>query len=225
MIEVSTGEPSHAVRKPRHISSSDPELFKIDVQVRGRGVIRQGEREAEYRPRDFTLIDLARPSLWAFQPASRVVAVTFPRSLLPLGRADLDRLTGERLTGDSGLGALVSSFTRRFPGRLDDLTVAEHLADPALSPRSIAAAHFVSVRLLHRLFESEQSTVADLIRRRRLERCHQDLLDPSQLEVPVAALGARWGFTSAAHFGRLFQTAYGVPPATFRRACAPGQAG
>ena len=270
VIEVSTGEPSHAVRKPRHISSSDPELFKIDVQVRGRGVIRQGEREAKYRPRDFTLIDLARPSLWAFQPASRVVAVTFPRSLLPLGRADLDRLTGERLTGDSGLGALVSSLTRQLPGRLDDLTVAEgtrlgstvldllattlltrldrgrevppdsrrrallhsvhayvdeHLADPALSPRSIAAAHFVSVRLLHRLFESEQSTVADLIRRRRLERCHQDLLDPSQLEVPVAAIGARWGFTSAAHFGRLFQAAYGVPPATFRRACAPGQAG
>ena len=249
--------PATPYDEQRHISSTDPELYKIDVQVKGRGVIRQGDREAGYRPGDFTLIDLARPSAWAFQPSAEVVAVTFPGSLLPVGRADLARLTGERLPGDSGLCALVSSFARQLPDRLDDLSLAEgtrlastvldllgttlltrldrgrevppdsrrrallhsvhayveeHLGDPELSPRTIAAAHFVSVRYLHRLFEAEQTTVADRIRRRRLERCRRDLLDPTLRDVPAGAIGARWGFTSAAHFGRLFRAAYRRAP-------------
>jgi AraC-like DNA-binding protein len=269
VIEVSTGEPSHAVRRQRHIST-DPELYKIDVQVKGRGVIRQGDREAGYRPGDFTLIDLARPSAWAFQPSAEVVAVTFPGSLLPVGRADLARLTGERLPGDSGLCALVSSFARQLPDRLDDLNLAEgtrlastvldllgttlltrldrgrevppdsrrrallhsvhayveeHLGDPKLSPSTIAAAHFVSIRYLHRLFEAEQTTVAEWIRRRRLERCRRDLPDPTLRDVPAGAIGARWGFTSAAHFGRLFRAAYGAPPAAYRRVGSNRQAG
>lgn len=38
--------------------------------------------------------------------------------------------------------------------------VEEHLADPSLDPQAIAAAHFISVRQLHRLFAGEQETVA-----------------------------------------------------------------
>jgi AraC-like DNA-binding protein len=94
--------------------------------------------------------------------------------------------------------------------------VEARLGDPDLSPGSIAAAHYISVRYLHKLFESEETTVAEWIRRRRLDRARRDLLDPARRHEPVGAIGARWGLTDAAQFSRLFRAAYGVPPARYR---------
>jgi AraC-like DNA-binding protein len=90
------------------------------------------------------------------------------------------------------------------------------LGDPQLSPATIAAAHFISLRQLHKLFEAEQTTVADSIRRRRLERCAADLLDPALATEPVGAIGARWGLVNPAHFSRLFRAAYDLPPSAYR---------
>jgi AraC-like DNA-binding protein len=59
--------------------------------------------------------------------------------------------------------------------------------------------------------------VAGWIRARRLERCRHDLADPGMAARPVAAIAARWGFTSAADFSRVFRAAHGVPPAEYRR--------
>ncbi len=41
--------------------------------------------------------------------------------------------------------------------------IERHLGDPALRPGSIAAAHFITTRYLHRLFEAEGCTVSDWI--------------------------------------------------------------
>ena len=92
-----------------------------------------------------------------------------------------------------------------------------HLGDPELTPAAVAAAHHISLRYLHKLFEPEPQGVAGMIRQRRLERCRHDLLDPSQADRPVAGIAARWGFSSAAHFSRVFRDVYGLPPAEFRR--------
>jgi AraC-like DNA-binding protein len=70
--------------------------------------------------------------------------------------------------------------------------IEERLGDPELTPGYIAAAHFISVRFLHRLFETEQTTVSEWIRSRRLERCARDLLDPALAGEPITAIGARW---------------------------------
>lgn len=98
--------------------------------------------------------------------------------------------------------------------------IEARLSDPGLTPANIAAAHHISLRYLHKVFETQPRSVADLIRQRRLERCRRDLLDPSLAGRPVSAIAARWGFTSAAHFNRLFRDAYGLPPAEFRLAYA-----
>jgi AraC-like DNA-binding protein len=94
--------------------------------------------------------------------------------------------------------------------------IEERLADPELSPGGIAAAHFISIRYLHKLFEGEQTTVADWIRHRRLERCRRDLLDPALRSRPVSAIAARWGYHDPSHFNRSFKAAYGMTPGTFR---------
>lgn len=90
--------------------------------------------------------------------------------------------------------------------------IMRNLGDPALSPRTIAAVHFMSVRYLHKLFEQEGTTVAGWIRAQRLERCRRDLLRPRALETGVAVIARRWGFVSAAHFSRAFRDAYGMTP-------------
>lgn len=90
------------------------------------------------------------------------------------------------------------------------------LANPELSPGYIAAAHYISTRSLHKLFEDSGTTVAAWIRERRLDGARRDLADPLQAEVPVAAIGARWGLPDPAHFSRAFRTAYGCPPSAYR---------
>jgi AraC-like DNA-binding protein len=95
--------------------------------------------------------------------------------------------------------------------------IEQHLGEADLSPGLVAAAHHVSVRQLHRLFEAEDTTVATWIRRRRLERCRRDLADPALDAVPVSTVAARWGLPDPAHFSRVFRRAYGLPPAEYRR--------
>lgn len=94
--------------------------------------------------------------------------------------------------------------------------IDEHLASTELGPASIAAAHFISTRHLHGLFQSQGTTVSTWIRTRRLERCRRDLMNPLYADRPVAAIAARWGFVDAAHFSRAFKTAYGQAPSELR---------
>jgi AraC-like DNA-binding protein len=96
--------------------------------------------------------------------------------------------------------------------------IQQRLGDPNLAPATIAEAHHVSIRTLHRLFESSGYTVAEWIRTRRLDRCRRDLADPALADRPIHAIAARWGFTVPSHFSRAFQSAYGMSPSEYRRA-------
>lgn len=95
--------------------------------------------------------------------------------------------------------------------------VQQHLGDAGLTPAGIAAVHHISVRTLHQMFHDQGLTVAGWIRRRRLERCRRDLADPALATRPVAAIAARWGFSSAADFSRAFRTEHGLPPSDYRK--------
>jgi AraC-like DNA-binding protein len=94
--------------------------------------------------------------------------------------------------------------------------IEANLGDPGLTPTTLAAAHHMSLRSLHALFEQHEATVAGWIRHRRLERTRQDLVDPAQRDQPVSAIAARWGLVNPAHFSRAFRTAYGHTPLEYR---------
>jgi len=94
--------------------------------------------------------------------------------------------------------------------------IQQRLADPDLSPATVAAAHHISLRSLHQLFHDEGLTVAGWIRRQRLERCRRDLADPALAARSVGAIAARWGFSSAGDFSRAFRAVHGLPPAAYR---------
>jgi AraC-like DNA-binding protein len=99
-----------------------------------------------------------------------------------------------------------------------------HLADPDLGPSTIAAAHRVSVRHLHRIFSATEQSVSDFIRERRLERCRRDLLDPNCRALSVSQIAYRWGFNDSAHFSRIFKAAYEVSPRDLRKCAGEGGA-
>jgi AraC-like DNA-binding protein len=94
--------------------------------------------------------------------------------------------------------------------------VRTHLADRDLSATTIAAAHHVSVRHLYAELARAGITLQASIRDQRLERCRRDLSDPRTAHLTVGAVGVRWGFADASHFGRLFRDAYGITPREWR---------
>ncbi|MFD0139372.1 helix-turn-helix domain-containing protein [Streptomyces sp. NPDC127159] len=95
--------------------------------------------------------------------------------------------------------------------------IRSHLEQPELSPATIAAAHHISVRYLHQLFQGADLSVGRWIQHLRLEACREDLSRPDLAGLTVAAIAQRWGFASPAHFSRIFRAAYGAPPALWRR--------
>jgi AraC-like DNA-binding protein len=94
--------------------------------------------------------------------------------------------------------------------------IQQHLHDPQLTPRTIAAAHHISRSYLYRLFEHEEESVAAWIRRQRLEHARRDLAEPAMHSTPIHAIAASWGFSHAADFTRAFRTAYDMSPTDYR---------
>ncbi|MCX5064295.1 helix-turn-helix domain-containing protein [Micromonospora lupini] len=102
--------------------------------------------------------------------------------------------------------------------------IEHNLGAPGLDPPAVAAAHHISVRYLHLLFQQQDTTVSSWIRHRRLERCRHDLAEPLLDHRPIGAIAMRWGFTSSAEFSRSFRSTYGLRPSEYRadvRGCRP----
>ncbi|WP_240805244.1 hypothetical protein [Streptomyces sp. A1547] len=104
-----------------------------------------------------------------------------------------------------------------------DTFIEDNLADPELSPRTVAARHHISVRLLHRLFAAREESVSATIRRLRLERCSADLVDPPARRHARARRGGAMGFRRRRgvqpHLSRRLRDFAAGPPA--RRAHGP----
>jgi AraC family transcriptional regulator, positive regulator of tynA and feaB len=119
-----------------------------------------------------------------------------------------NRETGATLTGRNEMCSRLAQF------------IETHLADPALSPASVASAVGISLRHLQRLFAASGSTAGEWIRERRLERCWADLSDPRFRGKSITEISFFWGFSDSAHFSRSFKTRFGVTPRTFRSCVA-----
>jgi AraC-like DNA-binding protein len=98
--------------------------------------------------------------------------------------------------------------------------IEANLDAPDLSPETLARAMHLSLRSVYGLFEDADLSVSATIRRRRLERCEQELADPAFARDTVAAIGARWGFASPTNFSRAFRQAFGCTPIEWRTSSA-----
>jgi AraC-like DNA-binding protein len=152
----------------------------------------------------------------AYEPgeAARLGALVVDLIALFLAR-HADCVSGTVPSGDqrAALRASVRFFIER------------HLGDPDLTPATIAAAHHISVRYLHLLFQHEGVPVAAWVRRRRLEQCRRDLADPGLARVPIHAIAARWGPRRPEEFSKAFRAAYGRTPSDYRHCARNGDHG
>ncbi|WP_159007093.1 helix-turn-helix domain-containing protein [Streptomyces sp. NRRL S-813] len=169
----------------------------------------------------------------ALAPTHGVAALLVPLLLsLEESAARMPAAVGERLGGivTELVAALVQECTEsaeeggespRTGRRQLILTIREyidrHLDDPELSAERIAAAHFISVRHLHRLFEDEGVTVGRLMLRRQVDECARELARRARVSRSISVVASRWGFRNAAHFSRTFMAVYGCSPQEWRR--------
>ncbi|MFD5739100.1 helix-turn-helix domain-containing protein [Streptomyces massasporeus] len=176
----------------------------------------------DLRVRDEDLRALTATAFSGREGSAALVGTYFARLAREAGH--LDAVAGRQFaaTALDLLALLINERSGRFAPRGPETAAAtlvrlkdhilRHLADPGLAPPGIAAAHFMSVRYLHKLFQAEGVTVGEWIRTQRLERCRRDLLRSPDRGHGVAAVARRWGFTSPSHFSRAFRAAYGMTP-------------
>tara|TARA_R110002110_G_C13470525_1_gene721018 strand:+ start:136313 stop:137290 length:978 start_codon:yes stop_codon:yes gene_type:complete len=96
--------------------------------------------------------------------------------------------------------------------------IRRNLDDERLGPDWIAAAHQISTRYLHMLFEGENVSISRYIQQLRLESCRSALADASFGKYSVSEIAYRFGFKDASHFNRAFKSEFGETPARYRKA-------
>jgi AraC-like DNA-binding protein len=117
--------PQHVVRSPRQIARAREDDVLVSLQLTEACTISQDGRSATIGAGDFALYDSARPYTLHMERPFRQLVWQLPRTML-LDRAPaLREHTAVRVPGQSGVGAVVSTFLTALAGRLDELTPAE----------------------------------------------------------------------------------------------------
>jgi AraC-like DNA-binding protein len=120
---------------------------------------------------------------------------------LSLGATEATRM-GQRRSARRGLYAAVTAF------------IEANLADPLLSPATVAAHFKISIRYLHRVFEETDKTFGQVLLERRLLRCAGDL--DACANTRISDVAFRWGFGDISHFNRSFRQRFGFSPRAYR---------
>ena len=100
--------------------------------------------------------------------------------------------------------------------------VTDRLGDPALTVDALALALNCSRRQLYNAFSEEPDGLAGYILRRRIEACRQVFDDRAHDRRSITEIAFAFGFSSMAHFSRVFRAHLGVPPSDYRRGLAAG---
>ncbi|WP_413813055.1 helix-turn-helix domain-containing protein [Streptomyces sp. OE57] len=145
-------------RTAAHIRRSDPELYHLRLTLRGETDVCHGDAETTVGARQFMLTSTSAPYL-AVCERGRVdgMTVTLRPSLLPFPPAELQRLLGQRLSGRSGIGAMLADFLTRLATESD-----------AYGPADAPRLGTVAVDLLNALLAHELDTGAEARAENRL---------------------------------------------------------
>jgi AraC-like DNA-binding protein len=94
--------------------------------------------------------------------------------------------------------------------------VGQRLREPGLDIEAIADALQCSKRALHKAFEDRGESLHRFLWRSRLELTRRQLEDPRESARSITSILLGAGFSSAAHFSRLFRQRYGASPREWR---------
>jgi AraC-like DNA-binding protein len=113
------GESTH-YRTVRQIRRADPEAHRLMLVLSGRNRMSQAGWDVALEPGDMAVYDTSRPwEVWRDRGTHRFVTVTLARDALPIAPERVRELCGARISGQTGVGALVSTFVSRLAADLD----------------------------------------------------------------------------------------------------------
>lgn len=95
--------------------------------------------------------------------------------------------------------------------------VDANLTNAHVTCEELAAAAGISVRYANQLLDAEQTSLQRLLFSRRIAKCQEALADPTQTHRQISDIAYSWGFGDVSHFGRLFKSATGMTPRTYRK--------
>lgn len=170
---------------------------------------RAGASDIRLRPLSLTLAPLRVFRLLAEEMTSD------PGSDYDLEATSVAGAATELLRSAAVLAATSRVDVRSWSHETQLRTVKEYLLarlmDPTLRMEQVAVDNRLTVRQLSAIFAPDDSPAA-FLRRERLRRARSELTDPRFARVPVADIGARWGFPNPSTFGRAFRKAFGLTP-------------
>jgi AraC-like DNA-binding protein len=146
------------------------------------------------------------------------LSATDPEVAREMGRIIIDLLLLTLEADPNVLGSQLGSVQKGHVARMQAY-IRRNLADPSLTPETVAQSCGISTRYLHGLFRSSGTTVSRWILDQRLEACHADLAAGIG-RSSVAEIAFRWGFSDHAHFSRHYKRRFGITPRERRQARA-----
>lgn len=141
-----------------------------------------------------------------------------PRLLPELGHTlrelTLSVLRSAEHADQAGVNALLGHRAQllRMQGFIQD-----HLAEPDLSAKTLAAAFGVSVRYVEIVFRESGTSPARHIREVRMETARRLLADPRQQQRTIEAIARSIGIESPTVFTRMFRQFHDITPREYRR--------
>ncbi|MFF5468109.1 helix-turn-helix domain-containing protein [Streptomyces achromogenes] len=190
------------IRRTRQlIRRSDPEVIHLSLITRGTVGFRMDGPDAVYGPCELRTNDSSRPFEILMGPQGEIVtavSVDVPRARLPLSSNDLDRVIGHRMTGQEGVGALLTAFLTALRDNPRSYTATD-------APRLETILVDLLAAVFANALDSMDSVPAESRRRTLTLRIHafirNHLHDPDLTPAAIAAAH----HISTSHLHRLFQ--------------------
>ena len=112
LVEL-TATPACIVRSRKLIMENDPELSAVVLPVRGRVDLAQQDHSSSLGDHEIALYDSSHPFDFRLAEPTTLLRAQLPSALLPLPRARLEPVLGERMSGRRGVsGLLADTLTR-----------------------------------------------------------------------------------------------------------------
>jgi AraC-like DNA-binding protein len=166
-------------------------------------------RRAAPRLASSRLHDLVCTHLRCLSDSAAAISGDPAAAALGVATVELVRALIVSAAGDEGRGRTVREQTLATRVRAH---VAQHVNDPGLSARTIAAVHNVSERRLYQVFADAGLSLEQEVIGQRLDAARAALVSPSGRHRSIAATARAHGFPSPSHFTRRFRRAYGLTP-------------
>ncbi|MFD0692271.1 helix-turn-helix domain-containing protein [Actinomadura fibrosa] len=122
VASVCSQAPYRFFRGRRLISRSNPEAYRLVLNVRGRSGVCHRDHDVGLGPGDLALYETSSPFQgWRGTPTdpNDWIMATFDRRLLPTPARYAQPLLGQRLPGQEGIGALVGTVLRQVAASAD----------------------------------------------------------------------------------------------------------